>query len=152
MKLALLILAGAALAAAGALTVTVEEAKVRKRKLFYAPVTATVRLGERLQGEGPEDGWYRVSAAGKEGWLHESAVNAKEAKARAGKWEGGTEAAADEVTLAGKGFSEDVERAYRGQHAELDFAAVDRMEKRKVSDEVMLKFMKNGGTLPGEGR
>ena len=152
MKLIALVLAGAALAAAGVLTVTVEEAKVRKQKLFYAPVTATVRLGDRLQAEEPEEGWYRVSVGGKAGWLHQSAVNAKAAGARTGKWEGGTEAAADEVTLAGKGFNEDVERAYRGKHVDLDYGAVDAMEKRRVSEGVMLKFMKNGGTLPGEGR
>ena len=152
MRLLLFVLASAALAAAGTLTVTVEEAKVRKRKLFYAPVTATVRLGDKVESEEPEDGWYRVKVKGASGWLHQSAVAAKGAGARAGKWGGGDEASADEVTLAGKGFNEDVERAYRGEHGELDFGAVDAMVERAVSDEAMLKFMKAGGTLPGGER
>ena len=149
MRLIAVLIAAAISAAAATLTVTVDEAKVRQRKQHFAPVVATVHYGQKIAAGQSEDGWYRVTAGGATGYLHESALGAKAAQAKAGKWEGGDSASADEVTLAGKGFNENVEKAYRGEHKDLDFAGVDAMEKRKLSDDTLTKFMQSGGTLPG---
>jgi uncharacterized protein YgiM (DUF1202 family) len=148
MRLIAVLIAAALSAAAATFTVTVEEAKVRKRKQHFAPVVASVRYGDKIKAGDSEDGWYRVTAGGASGYLHESALGTKLAQAKAGKWEGGASASADEVTLAGKGFNENVEKAYRGRHADLDFAGVDAMQKRKLTDEALTKFMESGGTLP----
>lgn len=147
MKPALLLVA-LALAAGRAMTVVVEEAKVRKSKAFYAPAVATLKQGEKVKVGEAEDGWYRVSG----GWLHQSALAGGKVKAGGSKWEGSDAAQAEEVTLAGKGFNEDVEKRYKGERDDVDFEAVDRMEARKVSEKELLRFMKEGQTLPKEAR
>jgi folate-dependent tRNA-U54 methylase TrmFO/GidA len=150
--IALAALAAAAYAASNRLTVTVEEAKIRKTKMFYAPAVATAHHGDTLEAGEHDGGWYAVTFEGAEGFVHESAVSTKAGKAKAGKWSGSSEATAEEVTLAGKGFNEDVEKAYKKANRDLDFGLVDKMEKRQVSDKDMLSFMTSGKTLPQEAR
>ncbi|MCK4931972.1 MAG: hypothetical protein KAT01_07395, partial [Candidatus Aminicenantes bacterium] len=55
-----------------------------------------------------------------------------------------TKATADEISLAAKGFSKQVEDDYKAKHSEADFAGVDRMLKVKVSQNQLLKFLKEG--------
>src|SRR5262249_49907806 len=105
--------AAAAWAASGHLTVSVEEAKIRKKKLFYAPAIASVRYGDKVEVGDKEGGWYSVSYKGQDGWLHESAVATKVASAKSGSWSGSSSASAEEATLAGKGFNESVEKSYK---------------------------------------
>lgn len=137
----------AAWAAARSVTVVVESAKVRKGKANYAGAVATVRHKDRLDAGDPEDGWFPVTVDGKKGWLHESAVGGTARKARGGGWSGSGAAGEDEVTMAGKGFNADVEKAHRSGEAG-DYAAVDAMEARRVSDKELVAFMKAGKTLP----
>jgi hypothetical protein len=113
---------------------------------------AAVKFGDKVEAGAHEDGWYAVTFKGQRGYLHESALGAKAAKASSGEWTGGDEAGNDEVTLAGKGFNDDVEKSYRKQHADLDFAAVDAMVKREVNEQTLVKFMRSGQTLPREAR
>lgn len=145
-------LAAAAFAAASRITVSVDEAKVRRKKQFYAPALATVKFGDTLEAGKAEDGWYPVTVKGQSGWLHASAAAGKAAKIKAGIWSGDDEATAEEVTLAGKGFNDEVEKAYRDNNSELDFAPVDQMEKRSIPEAKLLTFMKAGGTLPAEAK
>lgn len=142
------LLAATALAAGKRMTVNVEQAKIRADKQFYAPAVATVKLGDKVDVGAREDGWYAVTFRGQNGYLHESALGGAASGAGGSQWSGSDEAGADEVTLAGKGFNDDVERSYRQKHGDLDYAGVDAMEKRAVSEPVLLKFMKSGETLP----
>lgn len=143
-------LAVLAWAAAGRVTVVVEQAKVRKAKAFFAAPVATVKYKDTLSAGEAEDGWIPVVVTGKNGWLHQSAVGSKAGKLKGG-WDGSDEAGQDEVTLAGKGFNAEVEKAYRAGDAG-DYDAVDAMEGRSVSDGEMLTFLKTGKTLPREVR
>ena len=52
-------------------------------------------------------------------------------------------ASSEEVALAGKGFSEDVEREYRSQ-TDLDFTWVDEMEGYGVETEALVVFLEDG--------
>lgn len=140
-------LAVLAWATAGKVTVAVESAKVRKGKAFFSAPVATVKYQDTLGAGEPEDGWIPVDVRGKKGWLHESAVAGKAGKLRGGKWDGDDEAGQDEVTLAGKGFNAEVEKTYRSGDAG-DYDAVDAMERRKISEAMLLTFMRNGKTLP----
>jgi uncharacterized protein YgiM (DUF1202 family) len=151
-KIALLLgvaaLATAALAASRNLTVSVDEAKIRRKKQFFAPVVATVHLGQTLEAGDHEDGWYSVSYNGQEGWLHESAVAGKASSVKAGKWSGSDSATSEEVTLAGKGFNDEVEKSYKKGHADLDFKTVDKIANRSIPEPDLRTFMKAGKTLP----
>lgn len=145
-------LAVAAWAASGHLTVSVEEAKIRRKKLVYAPAIATLHYGDKVESGAKENGWYAVTYKGQEGYLHESAVATKALSAKSGQWSGSSEASSEEATLAGKGFNESVEKEYKKSHSDLDFSKVDKMERRKLSEGDLVSFMKAGGTLPQEAR
>lgn len=149
--LTLLLLACAAYAAKKSLTVIVEETKIRKSKAHFSGAVAALKFGDRVSPTGnAEDGWIPVEHDGSEGWIHESAVSAKKVKAGSARWTGSDESTAEEVTLAGKGFNEKVEKAYREEHADLDFGLVDAMEKREISEKALRKFMLAGDLLPHE--
>lgn len=82
------------------------------------------------------------------GWIHNSALSEKEIVLRPGDTDVQKAASQREITLAGKGFNPEVEKEYRKLNPNLDFKWVDRMEKIVVSDEEMMKFIKEGQLSP----
>jgi hypothetical protein len=54
----------------------------------------------------------------------------------------------DEVALAGKGFTPEVENGYRAKHPEMDFAQVDKVETFKVDPATLQAFIKEGDLKP----
>ena len=54
----------------------------------------------------------------------------------------------DEVALAGKGFTPEVESGYRAKHPEVDFAQVDKVESYKVDPATLQAFLKEGDLKP----
>ena len=54
----------------------------------------------------------------------------------------------DEVALAGKGFTPEVESGYRAKHPEMDFAQVDKVEGFKVEPAALQAFIKEGDLKP----
>jgi hypothetical protein len=54
----------------------------------------------------------------------------------------------DEVALAGKGFTPEVESGYRAKHPEMDFAQVDKIEGFKVEPAALQAFIKEGDLKP----
>lgn len=137
-----------ALVLGATVTVLVQETVVRKKPQFFAAAAGTARLGQTFEGEGPENGWYKVD--GKfDGYIHASAVTAKKVKVSGDSVGGG--ASAEEVTLAGKGFNAQVEKSYGAKNGAADFSGVNAMERREVSEAAVLEFMRAGGLLPEGG-
>jgi hypothetical protein len=58
------------------------------------------------------------------------------------------ETSSDEVALAGKGFTPEVESSYRDKHPEMNFAEVDRIEGFKVDPAKLQAFIKEGELKP----
>jgi hypothetical protein len=54
----------------------------------------------------------------------------------------------DEVALAGKGFTPEVETGYRAKHPEMNFAQVDTIETFKVDPATLQTFIKEGDLKP----
>jgi hypothetical protein len=54
----------------------------------------------------------------------------------------------DEVALAGKGFTPEVESGYRAKHPEMDFAQVDKVESFGVNPATLQAFIKEGDLKP----
>ena len=54
----------------------------------------------------------------------------------------------DEVALAGKGFTPEVENGYRAKHPEVNFALVDKVETFKVDPATLQAFIKEGDLKP----
>ncbi len=126
-------------------TVQVMSVKVMKAPGFLGATVATVVRGEHLTFEDAQKDWYKVTTGkGKTGWVNRSSVVDKKValSTRPGGGTGG--ASQDEIALAGRGFSPEVESAYRGKHPELDFSHVDNVEKLDVDTEALAKFAADG--------
>jgi len=117
-----------------------------------APVGA-VPAGSRVQVIRQAGDWYKVDYQGIQGWIHRQAFPAP--KAQSGFNLPGVlfgapakETTSDEVALAGKGFTPEVESGYRQKHPELNFAGVDQVESFKVNPGKLDAFIKEGGLNP----
>jgi hypothetical protein len=70
---------------------------------------------------------------------------------RAGQTSVDAGASADEVALASKGFTEQVEREWRQQHGDSGYPWVDRMEAFVVPPDQSVAFLDEGAVTPREG-
>jgi hypothetical protein len=139
----LMLVVGGALVAQ-TITVKVKETRVRSSPRFYARSLLRVDRGDRLEKLEELGGWYKVQATGDViGWVHSTAIETKKLQLDSGEWVE-TDASPEEITLAGKGFNEQVEEEYRKSHSELDYTWVDKMEKMEISDAEMSDFLKEG--------
>jgi hypothetical protein len=134
------------------MNVQIREGQVRSTPSFLGTISAKLSYGDRveiIQDQGP---WKKVAArGGVQGWMHVSALTAKNIVLKAGSGNVRTSATGGEIALAGKGFSEEVERQYKKLNHNLDYTWVDRMERFQVSPEQMQAFLKQGNVVPAEG-
>ena len=78
------------------------------------------------------------------GWVANGSLTKKRIIASGGAM---ADADYDEIVLAGKGFSEEAENAYRAANEDLDFDAVDAIEQISVSPDEVRKFAEAGRLL-----
>jgi uncharacterized protein YgiM (DUF1202 family) len=140
----------AALLATGAwaakeMSVQVRDGQLRNRASFLGTVTATVAYGDRVTVNQTQAGWCEVAtAAGTTGWIHESALTPKRVVMGSGEGDARVGASGEEVALAGKGFSKEVEAEYKKQNKDIDYTWVDWMGKQTVPNEQLVQFLKQG--------
>ena len=129
----------------GPVSVKVKATKVRAEAKAWAAAIGALKYGDSIQALSVSDGWLKVrTSGGKQGYLHESAVTTK--KIVLSSRGGGSDSAADraDVVLAGKGFSQAIERDLAAQDSSLNFKGVDEMERLRVSDVELAAFIKAG--------
>ena len=147
-NLVLLIVFSGTVALAASMSVQVQKSKVRAAPSQLGSAVATVEYGDTVQAGTAQNGWYPVTTAdGKKGWLHESVLSDKPIAMRAGVTDTAVGVSSDEVSLAGKGFNEQVEAKLKADGT-LDFTWVDRMAAFNVDPEQIVKFRRQGN-LPG---
>ena len=148
-----LILAGYAWSAAAqkTLSVQVKEGQMRSSPSFLGAIVATPSYGEHVVLIEDQGTWKKVTIHGVQGWMHTSALTTKNIVLTAGTANVQTSATGGEIALAGKGFSEEVEKQYKSQNKNVDFTWVDRMENCKVTPEEMQAFLKQGQVVPAAG-
>ena len=131
--------------AAKEMSVQVRDGQLRNRASFLGTVTGAVAYGDRVTVNQTQAGWCEVAtAAGKTGWIHESALTPKRVVLSAGASDARTGASGEEVALAGKGFSKEVEASYKSQNRNIDYTWVDWMGQQKVSNDQLVQFLKQG--------
>ena len=133
------------------MSVQVRETAVREKPSFLGRPVGMVSYGDRVQQLQEEGAWSRVSGYGINGWLHTSALTRKKLDKQAGSADLSATASSEELALAGKGFSAEVEAEYKAQNADIDFAPVDRMEAIVISEPEMHDFLLEGDVVPREG-
>ena len=138
-----LLLAANVATAASAIVIT-QQAMLRKDKHFFAAVVARVPYGESLQVLGSEGDWLRVYYQDTYGWLHNGEVKQQvfNLSGLTAQSSGGT--TQDEVALAGKGFTPEVEKALRKKNPKMQFHLVDKVESSRVSSKNLRVFLEKG--------
>ena len=106
-----------------------------KKKLSY---------GDAVSVLNSEAGWIKVRSSDKvEGFIHNSALSSRSVSLSGSKSGDGGVSNSD-ISLAGKGFSPEIEKQLAAQNGGLNFAAVDAMEKITVSPDQTRAFVKSG--------
>ena len=137
-----------ALAAGKARTFYVHESKVfvMEKPRRFARKLGDLQYLDPVTVVGPlQSGWYPVDYKGKVGYLPYQAVTVGEppnsvARDRVYKKRRGRA-----VQLAARGFGPDVESAYRKEHPDLDYEAVDAMEVVVPDPQAVRRFAVAGG-------
>jgi uncharacterized protein YgiM (DUF1202 family) len=120
---------------------------------FASTPVASVPEGTELNVETQAGDWYKVDYQGKAGWINRQAFGKPQASSGfslPGLLTGKPvkETSSDEVALAGKGFTPEVENSYRAKHPEMDFAQVDKIESITVPPAKLQAFIKEGDLKP----
>jgi len=130
--------------AAETVSVIVKKTSIREASQFFATTITVAEYNDRLNVLATEEDWIKVEKNGTEGWVHLSAVSSVTAIAPSATDEVASDYSADEIALAGKGFSGQVEEQYRIDNPELNFVAVDEMEKSSASQQEVVAFQQAG--------
>ena len=120
---------------------------------FASTPVGTVPVGAEVNVERQAGDWYKVEYEGKTGWINRQAfpAPATASKFSLGGLLTGTpvkQTSGDEVALAGKGFTPEVETGYRAKHPEMNFAQVDKIESFKVDPATLQAFITEGDLKP----
>ena len=131
--------------AADTYIVKVKTSSLRSSPKFYASTVLAIKAGDRLEKVASEGDWIQVkNAAGATGWVHKSALEPKKFNLLAAPKGLQSQATADEVALASKGFNKQVEDSYRSKNKGISFVWVDKMLLIKIPLNQAVAFLKEG--------
>jgi uncharacterized protein YgiM (DUF1202 family) len=140
-------LATAQLARGGTLYVATKSVALKSSTGFFARTTGTLNYGDRVTVLQVNGKWVEirsVSSPSLSGWTASANMSAKQIVS------GNTNtASAREVALAGKGFNQEVEDAYKTKGT-MNYADVDRMETVTVNEAELYRFLEEGRLLMGD--
>ncbi len=127
--------------------VCINQGKLKSSTWFFAGTTGTFAYGDEFTVLTEKGSWVEVRGINSNisGWTSASNVTTRQIISTGNR----TSASAEELALAGKAYSAEVEKAYIDS-SHVDFAAVDLMETYVVSDEEELQFMLDGKLNTGE--
>lgn len=112
---------------------------------FMTKSVGTIKYADVVTVLETKGAWVKVqSPSNKTGWVHISALSKKTIKATAGDTEASKKVSSGEMASATKGFSPEAEAGFRKNNPKISFAAVDKMEKTKVSLQDVEAFLKAG--------
>ena len=139
--------------AAEMMNIQVKKGEIRSTPSFLGTIVARVSYGDRVYVQEKRGSWFRIGLPGKsrQGWIHTSVLTSKKIVIKSGATDVRTSASSDELALAGKGFSEQVENEFRGKNPNISYAYIDRMEKVVVSQKQIKQFLEEGELSPQGG-
>ena len=115
---------------------------------FFARTNGTLAYGDQVTVLQVNGKWVQVRSAANSslsGWTASANFSAKRVTAT-----GSTgSASASEIGLAGKGFNQEVENAYKAD-GKLNYADVDKTETTSVSLDELQKFLTDGRLSKGD--
>ena len=150
--LALSLAAGSlAVGKGGVLNVQVRQSEVRASATPLGTIVGTAAYGDEMVVLEEKGAWVKVTKPGLTGWMHSSSLTKGKVRIQAGQTDAQVKATSGEQSLAGKGFTKQIESAYREKNTKADFAWVDRMETYKVTQQQSENFVKEGRLAIAQG-
>ena len=132
--------------------VNVEEAELKSGTGFFASRTGLLPYGSKVTVLAEDGKWIQVASAesgGPAGWLPASSLTKKKILVSGGL--NTVSASADELALAGKGFSAEVEAQYTTESTAAIYAMVDAIEVTPQDKDGLLEFIVQGDLSTGSG-
>lgn len=148
---AAVVLSSSAALAGNLMSVQVKDGQVRATPSFLAKIVANLHYGDQVTALNTSGDWTEVSFGSVHGWMHNSALTSSKISLQSGGKNAPLAASQDELALAGKGFNEQVEAAFKAKNPNLDYAWINKMEGVNVSSGEMQKFLSEGGLTPQGG-
>ncbi|MDR1238603.1 MAG: hypothetical protein LBK27_00655 [Treponema sp.] len=139
--------AGAQMIRGGTVYAAAKTIALKSSTGFFARTQGTLAYGDRVTVIQIKGKWAEVRSAARSslsGWTASSNLTAKRVVPGSS-----STATNQEVALAGKGFSEEVENAYKAD-GNLNYADVDKTEAIIVSEQDLYQFLKDGHLSLGE--
>jgi hypothetical protein len=135
------------------MSIQIKKAQLRNGPSFLGKIVAELNYAEPVTVLQKTDPWLKVRSSVKnvEGWLHASALTSKTIILKPGAADVSQAASSDELALAGKGLSEQVEGEFKTRNPQLDYTWINQMEQMVVSQEQMEQFLKDGKLTPQGG-
>lgn len=128
--------------------VSLDPASLKESASSFSKDIGTVEYGAKVRVLEEKKSWSRIELydnSGVTGWIPSSALSSKKIKAKGS----GATADADEIALAGKGFTATIEAVYADEY-EIDYSAVEYAELQTPSQDAILEFIREGGLAGGE--
>jgi hypothetical protein len=126
--------------------VTAKTIEIKKSTAFFADTLGTLSYGDPVSVLQENGKWVRIQSLKPPligGWV--AAANLTTKRILAGS---STSASANEIALAGKGFNQEVENAYK-QNGALDYSAIDAMEAIQIPNRELFRFIQEGHLVRG---
>jgi SH3-like domain-containing protein len=127
--------------------VTAKTIEVKSSTAFFADTLGTLSYGAPVSILQEYGKWLQVRSSeppGLSGWVSAASLTSKRIISGSS-----TSASANEIALAGKGFNQEVENAYR-QNGVLNYEAVDAMEAMSIPNRQLFSFLQEGRLARGE--
>ncbi|GHV87678.1 hypothetical protein AGMMS50267_00380 [Spirochaetia bacterium] len=127
--------------------VATKNAELKSSTGFFADTVAVLQYGEQVTVIRENGKWLEIRPVNRTtltGWLLANSLTSKRIVAGTA-----ASASADELALAGKGFSEEVEIAYK-KNASVSYVEIDAMETLMVSKQDLYDFLIQGHLKTGD--
>lgn len=133
------------------MSIQVREAQLRATPSHLGKIVGRASYGDRVAVLEERGDWKKISPEGGkyQGWIHKSALTSQKIALKAGRTNVESSVSRDEIALAGKGFSKEVEAQYRQHNKNLDYTWINRMETFKVSPGQLQEFIVEGKLVTG---
>jgi uncharacterized protein YgiM (DUF1202 family) len=135
------------------LFVSTRTAELKSSTGFFADTLATLEYGDQVTVLQENGRWTEVRLVKQgsiSGWIQSGSLTSKRIVNTGGSAiSAAASASANELALAGKGFSEEVENSYKQSYG-LDYTAIDVMESQEISRDELYQFLVEGHLRTGE--
>ncbi|THB70955.1 MAG: SH3 domain-containing protein [Desulfobulbaceae bacterium] len=133
------------------MNVQVKELLIRDKPSFLGKGVRKVFYGQQLVVTSEAEDWVEVRVSGINGWVHRTALTSKKIILESGAKRAEVTASDDEITIAGKGFNQQIENDFRKKNGSKGFGWVDQAENYTVSSREIAQFLRDGQLAPEGG-